>query len=121
MKKRLQATPVDHQNLPSGLVEWLPGIVELSSGARVGVQSLYREVIKSGVDVWQPTSNMGRKMFVTKPEVVDAVQLWLNSSERDDGGLIGYASMPLSEYIRKMLDEEKTEQGDPLLHRCRAT
>lgn len=83
------------------------GDIRLPSGKRIGSESLFFDIMSSGVYCERYTSakhNVKTHILVSKP-VHDAIKNWVLASDIDDGQLTGYAQMPLCQYLAKMFPE----------------
>lgn len=94
----------------SNLVEIIGGTLVKAGHVYFGVESMFQDILASGVEVWRPTSGRkgNEKLFVVREYVAEAIVLWLSaiSGLTDNGSLITYADMGLREYLKKAFSEE---------------
>lgn len=88
----------------------------MPNGALLGAESLFTDIMASGVQCEKYTTAKHRVMktfMLIDNSVFEAIKSWLTHSDSTDGCLDGYAGLPLREYLAKMFVEVKDETTAP--------
>lgn len=110
MVNKLKTSAYNGQScgLPDGLVEIHSVIATLEDGRKISVESLFHDIIASGVEVWRPpVAKVGRR-FVVRQHVADAIDTWFREMLYDDAKYIltGYAGTTIDEYLRALFNAD---------------